>query len=128
MLLQILNIYIELQTVFLFIIDWSFVYYICENTNHHGFFFTILTDNELNKKRFWIGKEMQLSQRWCSRLKRSHRKRKVGCSNPSRDSTKSLIEAVMVPLLNTRHEACVSWDFGDDHYKRMPHITVGVAP
>ena len=45
--------------------------------------------------------------RWHSGLEHSPCKPKVWCSNPSRDR--------------------VSQVLGDDHYKLMPHVTVGVA-
>ena len=45
-----------------------------------------------------------LRRRWRSGLERSPRKRKIGCSH-----------------------ARVSRVLGDDHYKWMPHVTVGVA-
>ena len=38
----------------------------------------------------------------------------VGCSNPSRDRPKSLMKVITPPS-------------NDDHYKRMPRVTVGVA-
>ena len=43
------------------------------------------------------------SLRWRSELEWSPRKRKVGCSNPSRDRTKSLKQIVTAPLPNARH-------------------------
>ena len=55
------------------------------------------------------------------------RKRKFGCSNPSRERPKSLKQVVTAPLSNARHLVCVSWVLGDDHYKRSPRLTVGVA-
>ena len=60
-------------------------------------------------------------------LERSPRKQEVECSNPSRDRPKSLKQAVTVPLPNARHEVWVSRVLGDDRYKRMPRVTVGVA-
>ena len=42
-----------------------------------------------------------------SRLERSSHKRKVGCSNPSRDGPKSLKQVVTVPLLNARTKILV---------------------
>ena len=44
-----------------------------------------------------------LPRRWRSELDRSPRKRKVGCSNPSRDRLKSVVKQVVtVSLLNTQ--------------------------
>ena len=42
-------------------------------------------------------------QRWRSGLEHSPRKRKVGCSNPSRHRPKSLKQEVTAPLPNARH-------------------------
>ena len=36
-------------------------------------------------------------------------------------------EVVTAPLLNAQQEVRVSRVLGDDHYKRMPRVTVGVA-
>ena len=66
-------------------------------------------------------------RRWRSLLERLLRKRKVGCSNPSRYRPKSLKQVATGPLPNVRQKVCVSWVLGDDYYKRMPCVTVGVA-
>ena len=55
------------------------------------------------------------------------RKRKVGCSNPRRDRPKSLKQVVTAPLPNAQHQVWVSRVLRDDHYKRIPRDTVGVA-
>ena len=68
---------------------------------------------------------------WRSMLERSKspRKRKVKwkvkCSNLRCDRHKSLKQVVNAPLPNARQQ--VSRVFGDNHYKRMPCVTVGVA-
>ena len=48
----------------------------------------------------------QKTRRWRSGLERSSRKRKVWCSNPSRDRLKVVKPVVTTPLLNARHEVC----------------------
>ena len=65
--------------------------------------------------------------RWRSGLKRSPLKRNVGCSNLSRDGPKLRKQVVTCPLLNARQQVWVSHVLGDDHYKRKPRVTVGVA-
>ena len=65
--------------------------------------------------------------RWCSGLERWPRKQKVGCSNPSRNRPKSYRQVVTALLLNARQQVWVSRVLRDDHYKRMPRVTVGVA-
>ena len=70
--------------------------------------------------------EVQL-RRWLSWLERSLRKRKVRCSNSCRERLNSLKHVVTAPLPNTRLYVWVSRVVGDDHYKRMPRVTVGVA-
>ena len=52
------------------------------------------------------------------------RKRKVGCSNPSRDIPKSLKQAVTAPLPSAGHLVWMSRVLGDDHYKRIPRGTL----
>ena len=64
---------------------------------------------------------------WRSGLERSPRKRKFGCSNPSRDRPKSLNRKVTAPLPNARNWVVVSRVLGDDHYERMLRVTVVVA-
>ena len=56
---------------------------------------------------------------WHSGLESSPRKRKVGCSNPRRDRSKSEKQVVTAPLLNAQQTVRVSRVLGDDHYKRM---------
>ena len=48
-------------------------------------------------------------------------------SNPGRDRPKSLKQVVTAPLLSARQEVRASRVLGDDHYKRMTRVTVGVA-
>ena len=67
------------------------------------------------------------SRWWCSGLERSPRMLKVGCSNPSHDIPKSKKQLVTAPLLNARQQVWVSRVLGDDHYKRMSRVTVGLA-
>ena len=62
-----------------------------------------------------------------SELERSPPKRKVGCSNPSRDRPKSLKQVVTAPLPNTHHLMWVSRVLRDDHHKQIPRVTVSVA-
>ena len=57
-------------------------------------------------------------------LERSPRKRKVGCSNPSRDRPKSIKQVVTDLSLNARQQVRVSRVLADDHYKRMPNVTL----
>ena len=64
-------------------------------------------------------------RRWRSGLERSSRKRKVGCSSPSRDRPISLKEGVKTPLSNALQLVRVSRVLGDDHYKRMPRVKIG---
>ena len=64
------------------------------------------------------------SREWRSGLERSN---PSGCSNHSRDKPKSLKQVVTAPLSNAGHWVLVSRVLGDDHYKRMPRVTVGVA-
>ena len=66
-------------------------------------------------------------RRWRSGLYRSPCKRKVKCSNPSSNRPNSIKQVVIAPLTNSRHYVRVSRVLGDDHYKRMPRVTVGVA-
>ena len=40
---------------------------------------------------------------------------------------KNRYSVVTAPLLNAQHKVRVSWVLGDDHYKRMPRVTVSVA-
>ena len=61
------------------------------------------------------------TRRWCSGLESSPRKRKVWCSNPYVHSPKSLKQVVTAPLTSECHGSVE-----DDHYKRMPRVTVGV--
>ena len=68
---------------------------------------------------------MAAGSAWRSVLERSPRKRKFMCSNLSRDWHKSLKQVVNAPLPNARQQ--VSRVLGDDHYKRMPCVKVGVA-
>ena len=71
---------------------------------------------------------IELPQRWRSGFKRSPRKRKIGCSNPSCFRPRSWKQLVTGPLPNVRQWVWVSRVLGNDHYKRMPHAAVGVAP
>ena len=48
-------------------------------------------------------------------------------SIPDRDKFKSLKQVVTAPLLNARQYVCVSRVLGDDYYKRMPRVTVGLV-
>ena len=48
-------------------------------------------------------------------------------SIPDRDRPKSIIQAVTAALPNARQQVWVSRVLGDDHYKRMPRVIVGVA-
>ena len=43
-----------------------------------------------------------------------------------RDRIMSLKQAVTAPLLNARQQVWVSRVLKDDHYKGIPHVTVGV--
>ena len=54
---------------------------------------------------------------WRSGLERWPRKRKVGCSNLSRDRPKSLKQLVTAPLPNARQKVRMSPVLGDDHKK-----------
>ena len=56
---------------------------------------------------------------WRSVCERSPRTRKVRCSNPSRNRSKSLKQVVTAPLLYTQQQVWVSYILGDDYYKRM---------
>ena len=64
---------------------------------------------------------------WRSRLERWSSKRKVGCSNPSRDEPKSLKQAMTAPLQNARQPALVSRVLVDDYYNPMPCVTICVT-
>ena len=48
-------------------------------------------------------------------------------SIPGRDRPKSLEQVVTDPLANARQKVWVSWVFGDDNFKQMQSVTVGVA-
>ena len=65
------------------------------NLKYHTVFYIIITSY-----KYFIH---TVPRRWHSWLKRSPRKRNVGCSNPSRDRHKSLKQVVTAPPLNTRH-------------------------
>ena len=65
--------------------------------------------------------------RWRSRLQRSSRIREVWCSNSSRDRPTSYKQVLTTPLPNTGHLVRVTKVLGDERYKRMPLVTVGVA-
>ena len=56
----------------------------------------------LSSLRKGYGNHLIKPRRWRSGLKRSPRKWKFGCSNPSRDSPKSEKQAVTAPLPNAR--------------------------
>ena len=60
----------------------------------------------------------------CIGLERWSRKRKVGCSNPSRNRPKSLTQAVTGPLLKAWQLVRVSRNLGDDHYKESSLLNV----
>ena len=45
-------------------------------------------------------------------------------SMPGRDRPKSLKQVVTVPLTSARQQVRVSRVLGDNHYKRMPRMTV----
>ena len=51
----------------------------------------------------------------------------VTSSIPGRDRPKSKEQVVTAPLPNARRKVRVSRILGDDHNKRMPRVTVGVA-
>ena len=68
-----------------------------------------------------------LPRRWRSGLDRSHRMRKVGCSNPNRDRPKSLKQVVTAPLLNVRQKVGVSRVLEDNNYERLYRVTVIVS-
>ena len=57
----------------------------------------------------------KVPRRWRSRLERSPRKRKFGCSNPSRDRPKSQNQVVTAALPNARQYVRVSRVLGDYH-------------
>ena len=57
-------------------------------------------------------------------VKRSPRKRKVGCSNPSRNRPK--FEKSVRESSTAKHLA-IGVNMGDDQYKWMPRFTGGVA-
>ena len=48
-------------------------------------------------------------------------------SIPGRERPNSLKQVVTAPLLNAWQRVCVSRDLGNDHYKEVARITVGVA-
>ena len=48
-------------------------------------------------------------------------------SIPGRDRPKSLEKVVTAPLPSARQQVRVLRVLGDDHYKQMPCVTVGVA-
>ena len=50
-----------------------------------------------------------------------------GCSILGRDIPKSFKQVVTGPLPNARQQVRLSRVLGDDHYKRMTRVTVGVA-
>ena len=69
-------------------------------------------------------------RRWRSLLERSPRKRKVECSNSSSyrpNSYKTGTFILTAPLLNAPQLVWLSRFLGDDHYKRMSRVTVGVG-
>ena len=43
------------------------------------------------------------------------------------EPAKLLKQVVTVPLQNARHYVRMSQVFGDDHFERMPRVTIGVA-
>ena len=71
---------------------------------------------------------MKLLRR-CYRLERSPRMRTVGCSNPIRERPLTVKQVVTAPMLhvNVRQQVRLSRILGDDHYKRISCVTVGVA-
>ena len=68
-------------------------------------------------------------QIWKDRLPRglSSRAFTPDVGDPVWDRPKSLKQVVTAPLLNARQQMWVSWVLGDDHYKGLAHVTVGVA-
>ena len=48
-------------------------------------------------------------------------------SIPGQNRPKSLKQVVSAPTYNARQQEGLSRVLGDDHYKRMPRVTVGVA-
>ena len=53
--------------------------------------------------------------------------RKVECSIPGRERSKSLKQVVTAPLLNGLLKVRVSLVIGDDKYIRLAHVTIGGA-
>ena len=68
-----------------------------------------------------------MSRQSRSRLERSPCNGKFLCSNSGRDGSKFVKQIVTAPLPNARQWVRVSRILGDDHYKQMPRVTVGVA-
>ena len=74
----------------------------------------------------WSSRHHRKSQRWLSgRAFSSHAENRG--SIPGRNKPKSLKQKVIAPLPSARRQVQVSWILGDDHHKRMPPATVGVA-
>ena len=64
-------------------------------------------------------------RRWCSRLKPWPRNRYVGFESQPRQ-TQFLKPGSDISTVK-RSAKGVTWVLGDDHYKRMPRVTVGVT-
>ena len=56
-------------------------------------------------------------------VRTSPRKRKVGCSNPSRSRSKSHKQVETATLPNARQQMSLIRVFGHNHFKQMPRIT-----
>ena len=51
---------------------------------------------------------------------------KTECLNPGREGPKSLKQVVTAPLPNAPQQICVSRVLGEDHFKGLVRVTVGV--
>ena len=74
-----------------------------------------------------LGLTPHLPRRWRNRLEGPPRKRKVGCSNSSRGRHKSLKQVVTFSDRSTVKRLAIvvsGTGLGDDHFKRMPRVTV----